>query len=76
MFKKDLYLLAYREHSIQGGSDDAGNGGETADGMSEEKIEEIAELCAKSATDSPRPEKLHTEKEWQALAARHTVMVR
>src|SRR5260370_2387757 len=44
MFNKDLYLLAYGNiYSNQGGMTH-GTGGETADGMSEEKIEEIAEL--------------------------------
>src|SRR6266478_5079668 len=44
MFNKDLYLLAYGNIYSNEGAMTPGTGGETADGMSEEKIEEIAEL--------------------------------
>src|SRR6266852_1267478 len=44
MFNKDLYLLAYGNIYSNQGAMTPGTGGETADGMSEEKIEEIAEL--------------------------------
>src|SRR5712692_7040080 len=44
MFNKDLYLLAYGNIYSNQGAITPGTGGETADGMSEEKIEEIAEL--------------------------------
>jgi retron-type reverse transcriptase len=44
MFNKDLYLLAYGNIYSNEGAMTPGTGGETADGMSEEKIEEITEL--------------------------------
>ena len=44
MFNKDLYLLAYGNIYSNEGAMTPGTGGETADGMSEEKIEKIAEL--------------------------------
>src|SRR5271155_3588567 len=44
MFNKDLYLLAYGNIYSNEGAMTPGTGGETADGMSEEKIKEIAEL--------------------------------
>ena len=44
MFNKDLYLLAYGKIYSNAGAMTPGAGGETADGMSEAKIEEIAEL--------------------------------
>ena len=58
MFNKDLYLLAYGNIYSNEGAMTPGTGGETADGMSEEKIEEIAELMRQSATASPRPGEL------------------
>ena len=44
MFNKDLYLLAYGNIYTNNGAMTTGNSGETADGMSEEKIEQITEL--------------------------------
>ncbi len=44
MFNKDLYLLAYGNIYSNQGAMTPGTGGETADGMSEEKIDEITEL--------------------------------
>ena len=44
MFNKDLYLLAYGNIYSNQGAMTPGNSGETADGMSEEKIEQITEL--------------------------------
>ena len=41
MFNKSLYLLAYGRHLLQPGGDDARGREETADGMSEGKIEQI-----------------------------------
>src|SRR6266446_7657603 len=43
MFNKDLYLLAYGNIYSNQGAMTPGTGGETADGMSEEKIGEIIE---------------------------------
>ena len=44
MFNKDLYLLAYGNIYPNKGAMTPGAGGETADGMSEAKIDEIIEL--------------------------------
>ena len=44
MFNKDLYLLAYGNIYSNQGAMTPGAGGETADGMSEEKIDQIIEL--------------------------------
>jgi retron-type reverse transcriptase len=44
MFNKDLYLLAYGNIYSNQGAMTPGAGGETADGMSEEKIDKITEL--------------------------------
>jgi hypothetical protein len=44
MFNKDLYLLAYGNIYSNQGAMTAGVGAETADGMSEGKIEQITEL--------------------------------
>ena len=44
MFNKDLYLLAYGNIYSNQGAMTPGNSGETADGMSEEKIVQITEL--------------------------------
>ena len=44
MFNKDLYLLAYGNIYSNQGAMTPGAGGETADGMSEEKIEQITGL--------------------------------
>ena len=44
MFNKDLYLLAYGNIYSNHGAMTPGNSGETADGMSEGKIEQITEL--------------------------------
>ena len=44
MFNKDLYLLAYGNIYPNKGAMTPGSGGETADGMSEGKIDQIIEL--------------------------------
>ena len=43
MFNRDLYLLAYGNIYSNQGAMTPGTGGETADGMSEEKIDQIIE---------------------------------
>ena len=55
MFNKELYLLAYGNIYSNQGAMTPGAGGETADGMSEEKIDEIIELMRYERTGSPRP---------------------
>ena len=44
LFNKEMYLLAYGNIYSNEGAMTPGTGGETADGMSEEKIAEITEL--------------------------------
>src|SRR5882757_8231453 len=44
MFNKDLYLLAYGNIYSNHGAMTPGTGGETADGMSEEKIDQVIGL--------------------------------
>jgi retron-type reverse transcriptase len=44
MFNKDLYLLAYRNIYSNKGAMTPGASGETADGMSEDKIDQITGL--------------------------------
>ena len=56
MFNKGLYLLAYGNLYSNQGAMTPGASAETADGMSEGKIEQIAELMrGASATGSHRP---------------------
>src|SRR6266536_490545 len=76
MFNKDLYLLAYGNIYSNEGAMTPGTGGETADGMSEEKIGYRGTDAPRALPVLPGTENLHTEKEWQAPAARHTVVVR
>src|SRR2546429_990818 len=63
MFNKDLYLLAYGNIYSNSGAMTPGAGGETADGMSEEKIDQIIEAMRreeKRVPPAPRP--FHPEK--------------
>ena len=76
MFNKDLYLLAYGNIYSNEGAMTPGTGGETADGMSEEKIEEIAELMRQERYRFSRPGELTYRKRMASPAARHTVVVR
>src|SRR6266550_3989996 len=55
MFNRDLYLLAYGNIYSNKGAMTPGAGEETADGMSEEKIEQITGLMRRKATGSARP---------------------
>ena len=55
MFNKDLYLLAYGNIYSNSGAMTPGASEETADGMSEEKIEQIVGRCGASGTGSRRP---------------------
>ena len=56
MFNRDLYLLAYGNIYSNQGAMTPGASEETADGMSEEKIEQIIGLMRqREDTGSPRP---------------------
>jgi hypothetical protein len=72
MFNKDLYLLAYGNIYSNQGAMTPGVSEETADGMSEEKIEQITGQIPVFAG----PPSLHSEEEWQAPPSRHANMVR
>ena len=77
MFNKDLYLLAYGNIYSNQGAMTPGTSGETADGMSEEKIEQIIGADAPRALPVlPGPENVHPEEKWDAPAPRHSGMVR
>ena len=54
MFNKSLYLLAYGNIYSNQGAMTPGASEETADGMSEAKIEQIIALMRRSGTGSPR----------------------
>ena len=55
MFNKDLYLAAYGNIYSNQGAMTPGPSQETADGMSEDKIDQIIGRCGTSGTGSPRP---------------------
>ena len=77
MFNRDLYLLAYGNIYSNSGAMTPGASEETADGMSEEKIDQI--IRADATREVPvlaGPPRLHPEKEREAAPARHAVMVR
>ena len=76
MFNKDLYLLAYGNIYSNSGAMTPGASEETADGMSEEKIEQIVEAMRASGTGSAAPPHLHSKEKWETSPARIAVMVR
>src|SRR2546427_7646239 len=53
MFNKDLYLLAYGNIYSNSGAMTPGAGGETADGMSEDKIDQIIEAMRRGEKPVP-----------------------
>ena len=55
MFNRELYLLAYGNIYSNQGAMTPGASEETADGMSEEKIDQITGRCGAKGTGSPRP---------------------
>ena len=72
MFNRDLYLLAYGNIYSNQGAMTPGASEETADGMSEEKIEQIIEAdAARAIPVRPGPPRLHPEEEREAPPARH-----
>ena len=77
LFNKDLYLLAYGNIYSNQGAMTPGASEETADGMSEEKIEQIIEAMRRERYRfSPGPAHLHSQEEWEASPSRHADMVR
>ena len=77
MFNRDLYLLAYGNIYSNQGAMTPGAGEETADGMSEEKIDQIIRADATGEVPvQPGPPRLHPEEEREATSSRHAVMVR
>ena len=76
LYNPELYLLAYGRIYSNKGAMTPGVNGETADGMSMEKIERIIDaLRHERYRFSPVTAGLHSEKEWQAPSARHANMV-
>ena len=76
LFNKDLYLLAYGNIYSNKGAMTPGASGETADGMSEDKIHQIIGDAAGEVPVFPGSPRLHPEKEREAPPSRHAGMVR
>ena len=71
MFNKDLYLLAYGNIYSNHGAMTPGASAETADGMSEGKIDQHHRAdAARAVPVRPGPARLHPEEEREAPAAR------
>jgi group II intron reverse transcriptase/maturase len=62
MFNKDLYLLAYGNIYPNKGAMTPGAGGETADGMSEAKIDQIIELMRRERYRFPPARRIYIPK--------------
>ena len=77
MFNKDLYLLAYGNIYSNQGAMTLGASEETADGMSEERIEQITEAMRRERYQfSPARRTYIPKKEWEASPSWHADMVR
>ena len=77
LFNKDLYYLAYGNIYSNKGSMTPGASEETADGMSEEKIEQIIGLMRQEKSRVfAGPPRLHSKEERQTPPSRHADMVR
>ena len=77
MFNKSLYLLAYGNIYSNQGAMTPGASEETADGMSEAKIDQIIELMrARAVPVRPGPPHLYPEEEREAPPAGPAVVVR
>src|SRR5256885_9878532 len=77
MFNKDLYLLAYGDIYSNSGAMTPGAGGETADGMSEDKIDQIIEAMRRGKNPvAPGPPTLHPQKHGETPPPRHSALVR
>ena len=76
MFNSDLYLLAYGKIYANQGAMTPGTSEETADGMSEDKIDQIIEAMRHERYRfSSGPPGLHPEEERKAASAGTAVMV-
>ena len=75
MFNKDLYFLAYGNIYSNKGSMTPGASEETADGMSEEKIEQIIGLMRREIPVFAGPPRLHSKEERETPPSRHANMV-
>ena len=76
MCNKDLYLLAYGNIYSNKGAMTPGASEETADGMSEDKIDQIIRGdAARAVPVLPGPPHLHSQEEWQAPSPRPADMV-
>ena len=74
MFNRDLYLLAYGNIYSNKGAMTPGAGEETADGMSEEKIDQIIGLMRRERYRfAPGPPRLHPEEERECAMRRIVV---
>src|SRR2546429_7295989 len=72
MFNKDLYLLAYGNIYSNSGAMTPGAGGETADGMSEDKIDQIIEAIRRGKKPvAPAPPPYTPQKNRQIRPLRH-----
>ena len=76
MFNRGLYLTAYGNIYSNQGAMTPGIGEETADGMSEEKIEQIIGQMRQERYRFARPPHLHSQEEREAPPSRHAVLVR
>ena len=75
MFNKDLYLLAYGNIYPQGAMT-PGASEETADGMSEDEIDQIIELMRHENYGSPRPAASTCRRKTGSYAPRAAIVVR
>src|SRR4249919_736456 len=76
MFNRDLYLLAHGNIYSNAGAMTPGASEETADGMSEEKIEQITGLMRREKYRFlAGAARLHPEKERETPPSRHAFMV-
>ena len=73
MFNKDLYLLAYGNIYSNSGAMTPGASEETADGMSEEKIEQIIEAMRCERYRFAGPPHLHSEEKRECAMRRIVV---
>ena len=77
MFNKDLYLLAYGNIYSNQGAMTPGASEETADGMPEDKTDQIIELMRhEKYRFSPGPPRLHPEEKREAPPPRAALAVR
>ena len=76
MFNKSLYLLAYGNIYSNQGAMTPGPCNETADGMSEAKIDDIIDGCGTNSTGSRQCAACISQEKREAAAARTAALVR